>query len=60
MADLMGKAGELGTVAAGALADLIVVRDDPSEDVALLADPGTNVLAVMKDGNFFKNTLSPA
>jgi imidazolonepropionase-like amidohydrolase len=57
MAALMQMEGELGTVVPGALADLIVVRGDPSNEISLLADPATNVLAVMKDGAFFKNEL---
>jgi imidazolonepropionase-like amidohydrolase len=60
VADLLGMAGELGTISAGALADLIVLRDDPSNDITLLEDPAANVLAVMKDGEFFKNALQPA
>jgi imidazolonepropionase-like amidohydrolase len=57
LADLLGMEGELGTVAPGALADLIVVRDDPSNDVTVLEDPNANLLAVMKDGSFFKDEL---
>jgi imidazolonepropionase-like amidohydrolase len=57
MAALMQMEGELGTVSPGALADLIVVRGDPSSEISLLADPATNVLAVMKGGEFFKNKL---
>ena len=32
--------GELGTVAPEALADLVVLRDDPSDDISILAGPG--------------------
>lgn len=60
VAHLMNMEGQLGTIAPGALADLIVVRDDPSENVRLLEDPVTNVLAVMKDGQFYKNDLQTA
>jgi imidazolonepropionase-like amidohydrolase len=47
-------------VTPGALADLVVARDDPSEDVSVLEDPARNVLAVMKDGAFCVNSLAPA
>ncbi|HEV3327848.1 MAG TPA: amidohydrolase family protein [Acidimicrobiales bacterium] len=60
MAELMQMEGEVGTVAEGALADLLVLRSDPSEDVSILADPATNVLAVMKDGSFCVNALATA
>ena len=42
----------------GALADLIVVRGDPSRDITLLQDPAANLAAVMKDGAFVKDELA--
>jgi imidazolonepropionase-like amidohydrolase len=57
MAELMQMEGQLGTVAPHALADLVVLRDDPSNDISILEDPAANVLAVMKDGEFFSNSL---
>jgi imidazolonepropionase-like amidohydrolase len=53
----MQMEGQLGTVAPHALADLVVLRDDPSNDISILEDPAANVLAVMKDGEFFSNSL---
>jgi imidazolonepropionase-like amidohydrolase len=38
-ADLVGMAGEIGTLAPGAHADLLVLDGDPLEDIGLLADP---------------------
>ena len=60
VARLMGRQGELGTVAPGAMADLIVVNGDPTSDIGLLRDPGTNLAAVMKGGRFFKSRLETA
>ena len=60
MAELMQMEGVLGTIAPNALADLIVLREDPSRDISVLQDPAANVLAVMKDGAFFSNALDPA
>jgi imidazolonepropionase-like amidohydrolase len=57
MASLMQREGELGTIAPNALADLVVLRQDPSNDISILEDPATNVLAVMKDGAFVTNSL---
>jgi imidazolonepropionase-like amidohydrolase len=38
-AELVGMAGEIGTLAPGAHADLLVLDGDPLEDIGLLADP---------------------
>ncbi|MGB7052379.1 MAG: amidohydrolase family protein, partial [Acidimicrobiales bacterium] len=50
-AELMGRGHELGTIAPGKLADLLVVDGDPSKEVGVLADPA-KMVAVMKDGRF--------
>jgi imidazolonepropionase-like amidohydrolase len=49
-AELLGKRGQLGVVAAGAYADLIAVSGNPLEDVGMLK----TVEFVMKDGLVFK------
>ena len=49
--------GKLGVVEEGALADLILVDGDPTENLKLIADPETNFLVIMKDGRFAKNAL---
>jgi imidazolonepropionase-like amidohydrolase len=56
-AELMGRGHELGTVAPGKLADLLVVDGDPVTDISVLADPG-HIRAVMKDGRFVKDELT--
>ncbi|NJP95839.1 amidohydrolase family protein [Nonomuraea sp. FMUSA5-5] len=38
-AELVGLAGEIGTLAVGAHADLVVLDGDPLEDIGVLADP---------------------
>nr|WP_263429467.1 amidohydrolase family protein [Nannocystis pusilla] len=48
--------GKLGVVEQGALADLLVVDGDPLREIRLLADPGKNLLVIMKDGVIYKNT----
>lgn len=50
--------GRLGVVAAGALADLILVEGDPTQDLALVADAAKNFVVIMKDGKVYKNTVS--
>jgi imidazolonepropionase-like amidohydrolase len=53
-ADMLGMAGQLGVVAAGAYADLVAVRRDPLTDIRELERVGF----VMKDGGVFKDELS--
>lgn len=50
--------GKLGVVEEGALADLLLVDGDPLQDIDLIADPDSNFLVIMKDGDIYKNTLS--
>jgi len=49
-AELLGKRGEIGVVAAGAYADLIAVPGDPLADISVLK----SVQFVMKDGVVFE------
>lgn len=53
----MGYGGELGTLAPGNLADLILIDGDPLRDISILAGP-EKVAFVMKDGAVQK--ISPA
>src|SRR5215472_3637297 len=55
-AELLGKRGELGTVAPGAYADLIAVAGDPLADINALK----NVAFVMKNGSVVRSTPRPA
>lgn len=48
-AELVGQAGHLGVVRAGATADLIVVEKNPLENAAVLAD-AINIKMVVQDG----------
>lgn len=56
-ARLLGKEGVLGVVAPGALADLLVVDGDPTQDPTLLQRQGARLAAIMKGGRFVKNRL---
>jgi imidazolonepropionase-like amidohydrolase len=51
--ELLDRADEIGRVAPGYLADLLVVKGNPAQDVTLLED-SANLLAIMKDGEFRK------
>ena len=56
-AELLMMRGKLGTVAAGAYADLLVVEGDPLRDLRVLAEPERNLKLIMKDGTIYKNEL---
>jgi imidazolonepropionase-like amidohydrolase len=51
--EIMGRPQELGQIAEGFLADLLLVDGDPLEDVRILQDHD-RLLAIMKDGRFHK------
>jgi imidazolonepropionase-like amidohydrolase len=57
-AELLQQKGELGTVAVGAYADLLVVDGDPLADVGLLSDPQRNLKLIMKGGVIYKDELA--
>ncbi len=56
-AELMDRSAELGSIAEGKLADLIVVDGDPSVDISVLQEPD-KIQAVLKGGAFKKNALA--
>jgi len=56
-ATMLGVEAELGGLAAGQLADLLVVEGDPSADISILSDP-ERLLAVMKGGRFERDLLA--
>jgi imidazolonepropionase-like amidohydrolase len=56
-AEMMGRKGDLGIIAANALADLIVVDGDPLKDLGLLGDQGGHMPFIMKGGETHKNLL---
>ena len=53
-AELLNRSGEIGVVAPGAQADLIVVDGDPLADLSLLDGQGEHLTHIMKDGIFYK------
>ncbi len=58
-AEIMGRGDEFGTVAAGKLADLLVVDGDVVADISLLEDR-RKFLAVMQAGVIKSGQLAPA
>jgi imidazolonepropionase-like amidohydrolase len=57
-AELIGLQGEVGTLRAGAAADIIAVSGNPVSDVAVLADPHHNLKLVVHDGRVIANHLA--
>jgi imidazolonepropionase-like amidohydrolase len=51
--ELMGKGERIGMLQPGYLADLLVVRGDPTSDVRILQNHA-NITVIMKDGVFYK------
>ena len=56
-AALLNAEGDLGVIAPGAYADLVVVDGDPLADLALLEGEGARLPVIMKGGRFVKNAL---
>lgn len=55
-AKVIRKEGEIGVLAPGAFADMIVVDGNPLEDLSLLTNQGAHIPMIMKGGKLFKDT----
>lgn len=51
------REGEFGIVAEGARADLLVLSENPLDDITVLTRPDEMLLAIMKEGKLYKNIL---
>jgi imidazolonepropionase-like amidohydrolase len=62
MLALSGKrspyAGRIGVIAEGALADILLIRGNPLNDLSILTDPDKNLALIIKGGKIFKNQLA--
>ena len=56
-AQLLRMEGKLGTLRAGAFADMIVIDGNPLKDLGLFQDQGAKLSAIVKGGRFHKNRL---
>ena len=56
-AELMNRSGKLGSVVAGAYADLLLVDGNPLADLELLQGQGRHIPLIVKAGEIHKNTL---
>jgi imidazolonepropionase-like amidohydrolase len=56
-ARLLQREGELGVVAPGAIADLLVIDGNPLDDIRVLTTPDQTLKLIMKAGQLYKNEL---
>jgi len=56
-AELIGRQGQLGIIAEGALADLIAVDGDPLKNLELLGHQGAHIPFIMQGGRIHKNLV---
>src|SRR5688572_27186195 len=57
-ARIVRQEGKLGTLKAGAYADLLLIDGDPLKNLGLFQEQGKYLAAIMKGGKFHKNTLN--
>jgi imidazolonepropionase-like amidohydrolase len=57
-AEILNMSGQIGVVAPGAFADLLVIDGDPLKDINLLQEQGRHFAVIMQNGRFHKNTLA--
>ena len=56
-AELLRMEGKIGEIIPGAYADLLVMDDNPLQNLDILQNPDENLRLIMKDGKVYKNTL---
>jgi len=49
--------GDLGVIKEGAMADMLIVKGNPLDDVTILSNYEEQLLLIMKDGKIYKNML---
>jgi imidazolonepropionase-like amidohydrolase len=56
-ARLMRQEGQIGELAAGAYADLLVVDGDPTRELSMLAEPQRGLRLIMQGGRVCRDNL---
>ena len=56
-AEILDAKGDIGEIAEGACADILVVEGNPLEDLNVLESDGADIPVVMKGGEFHRNRL---
>ena len=57
-AEIVRMENQLGFITPGALADLLVIDGDPTQDLSVLQNEGEHMPLIMANGSFAKNELS--
>jgi imidazolonepropionase-like amidohydrolase len=57
-AEVVGRENDLGRVAEGYFADLLLIDGNPLVDLSLFQDQGAHLPLIMKEGELVKNTLT--
>ena len=57
-AEIVRMENQLGVITPGALADLLVIDGDPTQDLSVLQNEGEHMPMIMANGKFAKNALS--
>lgn len=57
-AEMLGHAHDLGQVRQGFVADLLVLKNNPLEDITVFERPEENLLAVIKEGRIYSSRWS--
>jgi imidazolonepropionase-like amidohydrolase len=55
--ELLGLENELGTLEKGKLADVVISKTDPLNDIRSMGNP-ENIVLVMKEGRIFKDHIT--
>ena len=56
-AELLRMEGKLGTLKAGAYADILLIDGNPLKDLGLFQDQGAHMPLIMQDGKLYKHAL---
>lgn len=54
---MLGQEGRLGVIAPGAIADILILENNPLDDITVLDRPETNLRAVLKEGKLVAGKL---
>jgi imidazolonepropionase-like amidohydrolase len=57
-AQMLRMTGQIGTISAGAFADILILNANPLDDVTVLDRPEDHLLAVMKEGRIAMSLVS--
>lgn len=55
-AEMNGLGDRLGQIKPGFIADLLMMNSNPLEDIAVLDEPETNLVLIMKEGRIYQST----